>query len=448
MKNTIKELKLFIILWLTQSFSTLGSSMTGFALVIWVYNGSGSALKTALLTICSYAPYVVMSIFAGAISDKWNKKTVMLVCDSFAALCTVAVFVLLKSGNLQVQHLYILNALNGLMNTIQQPASDVAVTLLTPEKYYQKTSGMRSLSNSLVTILTPVFAAAVVAFAGIEAVIAFDLLTFSAAFLSLLFLIPLPQAAGGKAKELADGKKEDADEKQNGEEEAGGKPDGSLWQTARAGMDYLRANKGILWLMLFLAAINFVASVYEAALPAMILSKENEKVLGAVNTCVGIATLAGSVAATFLKAPKSRVRVICNCLLFSMCTENFMLAFGKTPALWCIGALLGWLFIPLMNANMDVVFRMAIPVKMQGRVYSVRNTLQFFTIPLGYFCGGLLVDRVFEPWMAAVPQNGILAALFGSGKGSGAAFLFFVAGIAGVAVCLIFRRVKYIREMW
>lgn len=451
MKNTVKELKFFIILWLTQSFSALGSAMTGFALVIWVYNGSGSALKTALLTICSYAPYVVMSIFAGAISDKWNKKAVMLVCDSFAALCTVAVFVLLKTGNLQVWHLYALNALNGLMNTVQQPASDVAATLLTPEKYYQKTSGMRSFSNSLVTILTPVFAAAAVAFAGIEAVIAFDLITFLAAFLSLLFLIPIPQAAEKRAQT------EETDRKPGSSGKTDKKPDrhgksgqesGTLWQTARGGIDYLRANKGILWLILFLAAINFVASVYEAALPAMILSKENEKVLGMVNACMGLATLAGSAMTTLLPAPKSRVRAICNCLLFSMSTENFMLAFGKSPALWCVGAVLGWFFIPFMNANMDVIFRTKIPVEMQGRVYSVRNSLQFFTIPVGYFCGGLLVDRVFEPLMAAAPQNGILVGLFGTGKGSGAAFLFFAAGIAGVAVCVLFRRVKYIREMW
>ena len=152
------ELKSFFILWITQSFSALGSAMTNFALVVWLYQSSGSALTTAMLSICSYAPYVLMSIFAGAISDKWNKKAVMLISDSFAALCTVAVLILLKTGSLEVWHLYILNALNGLMNTVQQPASDVAVTLLTPEKYYQKTSGMRSFSNSLVTILTPVFA--------------------------------------------------------------------------------------------------------------------------------------------------------------------------------------------------------------------------------------------------------------------------------------------------
>ena len=75
-KQTFSELKQFIILWLTQSLSALGSAMTNFALVIWLYNRTGSALTTALLTVCSYAPYVIMSIFAGAISDKWNKKSI------------------------------------------------------------------------------------------------------------------------------------------------------------------------------------------------------------------------------------------------------------------------------------------------------------------------------------------------------------------------------------
>lgn len=83
------ELRFFLILWLTQAFSSLGSAMTNFALVLWLYQDSGSALKTAMLTVCSYAPYVLLSIFAGVISDRWNKKAVMLVCDSVAAAGTI-----------------------------------------------------------------------------------------------------------------------------------------------------------------------------------------------------------------------------------------------------------------------------------------------------------------------------------------------------------------------
>ncbi|MBP1560469.1 MAG: MFS transporter [Oscillospiraceae bacterium] len=420
--KTLKELKAFIILWLTQSFSSLGSSMTNFALVIWLYQRSGSALTTSLLTVCSYAPYVIMSIFAGAISDKWNKKAVMLVCDSFAALCTVATLILLKAGALEVWHLYILNALNGLMNSVQSPASDVAATFLTPEKHYQKTSGMRSFSNSLVSILTPVFAAAVISFAGIEAVIAFDLITFFTAFLVLLFFIRIPEA------------------KQSSERGE------TLLQSAKIGLVYLRANKGILWLILFLSAINLIASMHNATLPAMILSKKDETALGAVSSCVGIVTLLGSVVATFFPKPKSRINVICNCLLISMSTENFLLAFGNNTVVWCIGAVLGWLVIPLMSANYDVIFRSNVPKELQGRVYSVRNTLQFFTIPVGYFLGGILVDKVFEPFMESVKSE-LLTAAFGSGKGSGAAFLFFVMGVAGMLVCLIFRRIKALRAL-
>ncbi len=420
--KTLKELKYFIILWLTQSFSALGSAMTNFALVIWLYQDSGSALTTSLLTVCSYAPYVIMSIFAGAASDKWNKKAVMLICDSFAAVCTIFTLILLKTNQLAVWHLYILNALNGLMNSIQSPASDVASTLLTPEQHYQKTSGMRSFSNSLVSILTPVFATAVISLAGIEAVIAFDLTTFAIAFLILLFFIRIPEAP----------KKAVTDE--------------SLLQSAKGGLVYLKANKGILWMILFLSAINLIASIYNAALPAMVLSKSNENALGIVNSCVGIATLIGSLIATFFPKPKSRIRVICNCLLISMSTENFLLAFGNNAFVWSIGAILGWIVIPLMGANYDVIFRTNVPKEMLGRVYSVRNTLQFFTIPVGYFLGGFLVDNVFEPFMKRTDCI-LLMNLFGTEKGAGAALLFFVIGISGVLVCLIFRKVKALYDL-
>lgn len=420
--NTLKELRTFIILWLTQALSSLGSSTTSFALVIWLYNDSGSALTTALLTVCSYAPYVIVSIFAGAISDKWNKKAVMLVCDSFAALTTVCVLVLFKTNSLEVWHLYILNALNGLMNSVQSPASDVAATLLTPEKHYQKTSAMRYFSNSLVSIITPVLAAAIVSFAGLDAVIAFDLATFAVAFTVLLFFIKIPEVPQNESSKE------------------------TLLQSAKGGISYLGRNKGLLCMILFLSAINFIASIYNAALPALTLSKSNEAALGAVSSSVGIATLIGSVIATVFPKPKSRSKTICACLLVSMSTENFLLAFGNNTIAWCIGAVLGWLFIPLMSANYDVIFRSTVPKEMLGRVYSVRNTLQFFSIPVGYFLGGFLVDKVFEPFMAGT-ENTLLLNIFGTEKGSGAALLFFVIGIAGVIVCTVFSRIKALREL-
>lgn len=420
--QNLKELKSFFILWLSQSLSALGSAMTNFALVIWSYQQYGSALQTALLSISSYAPYVIMSIFAGALSDRWNKKTVMLVCDSFAALCTVTVLILLQSGRLALWHLYGLNALNGLMNTIQQPASDVSISLLVPKRHFQRISGLRSLSNSLVTVLTPVLATALLSFSSMQAVIFADLATFTFAFISLLCFVKIP------AVETRESSQE------------------SVLQSAGAGLRYLKQNRGILDLILFLAGINLIASMYNAALPAMILSRENggEAVLGFVNTAAGLATLAGSILVSILPAPKSRVRIICNTLLFSMSMENFLLAFSRSPVVWCAGAVLGWIAVPMMGANMDVLFRNRIPIEMQGRVYAARNTLQFFTIPVGYLLGGVFVDQICEPFMAVQSAGSLPSLLFGIGKGSGASLLFFFLAIAGISVCLFFRRSPHI----
>ena len=189
MKN--KSLRDFYILWSTQSLSQLGSAMTSFALTLWLYDKTGSALGTATLTICTYAPYVVMSIFAGAISDKFDKKKTMLACDALAALTTLLVFVLYKAELLCVWHLYAVNAVSGLMNTVQQPASEVANTLVVPKAYYQKASGLQSLSRSIISIGNPLLASALYGLAGLDAVIAVDLTTFAIAFLALLLFIHL-----------------------------------------------------------------------------------------------------------------------------------------------------------------------------------------------------------------------------------------------------------------
>lgn len=413
-----RDLRDFLILWSTQSFSALGSAMTSFALVIWSYQQQGSALTTAMLSICSYTPYVVMSIFAGALSDRWDKKRTMLFCDGFAALTTVAALILLRTGELRIGHIYFINALNGLMNTVQQPASDVAVSLLTPPERIQRVGGLRALSYSLVTVLSPMMATAMLTLFGLSAVMAFDLLTCAVAMIALAGWVRIPRA------------KEDAAQAQ------------PLLAAAREGLRYLRGATAVMQVILLLAGINLIASMYNAALPAMALSRQNggEAVLGGINAASGAAMLLGSGLASMLPAPRDRRRVIYNCLLFSMSTENLLLALGRSAPVWCLGAVLGWLFIPLMNANVDAMLRETIPIDMQGRVYSVRNTLQFFTIPLGYLAGGALVDGVMEPLMARQAPGSWLVALFGEGKGSGAAALFFVLAIAGTLLCLIVRR--------
>lgn len=411
--KTKNELRDFYILWITQSISQLGSSITAFALTLWLYEQTGSSLGTAMLTICSYAPYVIMSIFAGALTDRFDKKKTMLVCDVLAAMCTVTIFILYKANALMIWHLYALNAFSGLMNTVQQPASEVAMTLIIPEKYYQKTSGFRSLSRSLVSILNPLIATSLYSFIGLTGVIAVDIGSFAVAFAALMFFIIIPESKSDKTE--------------------------NVHVLAKKGLMYLKANPMIMTMILFMSGVNLIASAFDGILPGLVLPnpKGGSSVLGMVTSCSGIAMMIGSLLVSVLPKPKDRIKVVYLTMLISLGTENFLLAFSREPVIWCIGQIIGWVLVPVMSANYDVIFKMTVPVELQGRVYACRNTMQFFTIPIGLFLGGFMVDNVCEPLMSRYGDMPILAALFGTGKGSGAALMMFIIGIGGVLICLI-----------
>ena len=412
----------FILLWTTQTLSRLGSSLTPFSLILWAYGETGSALSTALLTVSSYVPYILLSLPVGTLTDRMNKKHLMLISDTAAALCTLTILFVWLSGNLELWHLYIVNAITGTAQAFQQPASEVATTLVTPEDKYQKAGSLNALAYSVINMASPVIATALYSAGGLTLVIIVDLSTFTVAFLSLLLFVKIPEVKSEKHK------------------------DSHIMMDLKESLCFLKVNTGILQVILFLAAINFVASIYNAALPAMILSFESESTLAAVQSTAGIAMITGSAIAAMMPAPKSRVKMIIISLFISMSTENFMLSFSRNPAIWCLGAFLGWLCIPVMNTNLDALMRSSIPSGIQGRVYSARNMLQFFTIPLGYLAGGFLVDAVFEPFMADKSDT-VVNQLFGTGKGSGAAFLFAVIGVMGVLVCIVFSRLENMRKL-
>lgn len=359
-----KKFSNFILLWATQTLSRLGSSLTPFALILWAYGKTGSALSTALLTVSSYVPYILLSLPVGSLTDRMNKKRLMLLSDTAAAICTFTILLVWLSGNLELWHLYLVNCITGTAQAFQQPASEVATTLVTPEDKYQKAGSFNALAYSVVNMASPVIATALYSVGGLTLVIIVDLSTFTVAFLSLLFFVRVPEMEKEKYE------------------------NNHIMMDLKEALVFLITNIGILQVILFLAAINLIASIYNAALPAMILSFESESVLAAVQSTAGIAMIIGSAIATMMPTPKSRVKMIIISLFISMSSENFMLSFFRSPVMWCIGAFLGWLCIPVMNTNLDALMRSRIPSSIQGRVYAARNMLQFFTIPLGYLVGG------------------------------------------------------------
>ena len=425
-KHSFRQLHSFLLLWGSQTVSQLGTAMTDYAVIIWVYSRKGTASSVTLLTVCTFLPTIFFRFLAGSAVDRWNKKRVMLIADTLAACGTLAVFMLHSADMLQIRHLYVINFLLSLMNAFQEPASFVAVSMLVPKEHYARAGGLQGFSGAAVSILAPALGALLVASGGLELVLIIDLATFAFAFLVLLFLIRIPEP-----------------ERQKAEEEPFSK-------TCLAGIRYLKEHTAILRITLFLAVINFLAKLgNDGMLSPFILGRtgNNQPVLGAVESFTALGVLAGSLLVTLMKPVKKRVRLIfiTTGLVFA---GNIIQGLTSRPWLWCAAAFGSYLMAAVMNANEEAVIREKVPPEMQGRVFSAKSTLQNFTIPIALLLGGVLADRVFEPFMQAdSPMKQALSGLVGTGKGSGIGLMFLIVGIAGMLISFTRLRKPVYREL-
>ena len=187
------------------------------------------------MTFCSYVPFVIVSLFAGSFLDRHKKKSVLLLSDTFAAVCTIAVCLLALWKKLEIWHIYLVNILIGFMNAFQSPALSVSLGILVPEEYRSRASGMSSFSSNLITVVTPMLAAALFSFGGLKGILFIDLLTFLFGAGILFFFISIPEVS----------LKEHIGEKQ-------GPFTGFLW-----GWRFLKAHKGILYIILSMSILNF-----------------------------------------------------------------------------------------------------------------------------------------------------------------------------------------------
>ena len=409
----------FLLFWGSQSLSQLGSAMSGFALILWVYRQTGSAMPTSLLTFFSYLPMILASTAAGPFVDMHKKKTIMLLCDLIAALCSCRVLAVLLLGRLELWHIYVVNGIVGLMNAFQIPAHAVAVGLIAPGQQYGRVSGLNSFSSNLCTVAAPMLAAALYSIGRLSGVVLFDLCTFLAAELLLLLRIRIP---------------EDIPVKGSGRRK--------IFAGCAEGFRYLAERRDLLLLIAGMAVLNFFSRLtYENILSPMVLARSggSETALGTVNAVLGLGGILGGLAVSAGKLPESDPhKLIWLPAAFSFLFGDLLMGFGRGQAVWCVAAAAASIPIPFLSAGQNIVLYRTIPKEMQGRVFAVRNALQYSTIPAGILLGGWLADFVFEPYLVSgTALSQFLQQLVGAKEGSGMAVMFLCTGTLGAAFSLV-----------
>ncbi|BCL39995.1 MFS transporter [Nostoc sp. MS1] len=401
-----KRMRVFIIIWLGQLVSLLGSGLTSFALGVWVYQRTGSVTDFSLISLFTTLPLVLASPVAGAFVDRWDRRKTMFYSDLGAGISTIAIALLLFFGRLELWHIYLATAVSSICKAFQLPAYTAASTTLVPKEHLHRVGGLTQMGQSVAELASPVLAGILVVTIKIQGVLLIDFCTFCFALITLL-IVKFPKYETTTI---------DAIKKS------------SLLGDISSGWHYITTRPGLLGLQMFFAATNFLQGIVEVLATPLILSFVSPAVAGSILSIGGSGMLFGSIVMSIWKGPKRRVNVVF-CFLFLNGLSMIVAGLRASPALFTLAVFLFCYGLPMINGSNQIIIQRKVPLDLQGRVFALSKMISGISFPVAYLVAGPLSDYVFEPLMAV---NGPLAdsigQIIGIGKGRGIALLFIVIG--------------------
>jgi len=413
----------FAVIWAGQMVSLIGSGMTGFAVGIWVYQNTGSITNFALIGICVVVPGIIVSPFAGALVDRFNRGRMMMLSDTAAGTGSLVLALLFFSGKLTLREIYVLISISSVAGAIRLPAYMALLSQLVPTKHVGRTSGMMQMGPAAARVLSPLLAAFLLSKINFQGVVAVDFITFVIAVTTLVAIhVPTLPARGLKR---------------------------SLMHDVLEGWRYMKQQPELFVLLVFFAAINVTYGVAQVLFTPIILSFADRIMLGKVMSIGALGFLAGSVVMSVWGGPARRVHAILGFAFF----YDLALIFGGLKASVVVMSVAMFLMvfqIPIINGCSQAIWQTRTAREMQGRVFSVRMVIAWSSAPMASFLAGRLADRVFEPLFAAHgPISGTWLSFIGTGAGRGAAFLLILNGIIALAMttgCYFSRRLWFLEQ--
>ncbi len=410
--ETLRGMKTFLVIWVGQLVSIIGSGLTGFALSVWMFEQTGQATPIAMNALAFNLPRVILSPIAGSVADRYNRRMVLILADCGAALSTLAVAIILLSGNLQVWHIYLTTAISSAFSAFQEPAYRASITMLVPKKDLARAGGIQQIGFAIQSILTPLIASVLYLAIGLEGVILVDFATFFIAIGALL-VVRIPQPKPTTETE-AEGEKQ------------------SMWQDSLFGWRYLRKRPGLFGLLWYYAAVNFFLSLSGVLMIPLVLSYGAATDMGVIQMAGGAAMLIGGLLIGVWGGPKSR-------LIWGVVAAIALSGFGYflvglRPLTWLIGLaqFVILFFIPISASLSQAVWQKKVAPDIQGRVFAIRAMIAYLIIPLANLVAGPLADNIFEPLLqeGGASSETFVAGVVGVGTGRGIALIFIVSAIS------------------
>jgi amino acid adenylation domain-containing protein len=404
------SLATFFTVAIGEIISVIGSTLTSFALGVWVYEQTGLVSTYAMMMIFITLPAIALAPVAGTLADRVDRKNIMVASNCLAGFSTAAAAILIWTGSLQIWNVYVLAGLTAVANAFRLPAYTSVITQIVPKRYYGKANGFVQLGIGMGTFIGPALAGALIGLIGLPGIVLADFVTFLIA-VSALLSVRLPDTLFTRREE-------------------------PFFKEMVGGWYYIIKRHSLVAMIVMVTIANYFVGLIESLITPLVLVSGSPESLGIVMASNGAGILAGSAVMSLWGGTQRRINgILASTLLSGLC----VVFAGSSPATLIQAAgMFGFGFaLALVNAHWISTVQTKVGLELQGRVMATNLMLMEAMVPLGYLTAGPLADRVFEPLMASGGAWApVLGSIIGTGAGRGMGLILVLSG-AFVALCAI-----------
>ena len=359
--------RVFAIIWTGQFLSILTSSIVNFAIVLWLSLETGSAEVLAFATMAALLPQSVLGLFTGIFIDRWKRKRVMIMADSFIAFCTLILAVLFYFDLAKISHIYSVGS------AFHMPAMQASVPLLAPKSELMRIAGINQVIQSVCNIAGPALAGLFITMMKMTNILLLDVAGAAFACLSLCFVfIPDP-----------------SHEERNSELH--------LWREAKEAIMEVRNQYGLSWLFLLSILATFVIMPVSVLFPLMTLNHfaGNAFQVSLVEVSWGGGALLAGALLGLKKYRWNEILLINGMYIALGLTFLFSGLLPVSGFIWfAVLTALGGVCGSLYFATFTTVIQSRIDPGVMGRVFSFYMSFSMLPSMIGLLSTGFLADSI------------------------------------------------------
>jgi MFS family permease len=405
--KTTSNFPKFLLLWTGSLISSVGGGLTSFGLGVYVFQQTGSAAGMALVTLLAFLPTLLLSVPAGVLADRYDRRILMMIGDGFSAFGILYILICMIRGQASLTQICVGVFVSAVFSSLLEPSYRATVTDLLTREEYSKASGLVSLAGSARYLISPVLAGILLTVSDIRLLLVIDICTF---FVTVTSTAVVKKGLVSKPAEERE----------------------TFAESMRQGWEAVHSRKGVFLLILLSSALTCFMGAFQILAEPLILAFQSSAALGVGETICASGMLVSSLLLGIRGLKKGYAGVLSNSLMVAGLS---MAAFGIWENMYpiCVFGFLFFAMLPLANNCLDYLVRTNIPDELQGRAWGFIGFLSQIGYVVAYGTAGALAD--------------LLGKRSGLGVGRGAAFVVMGAGVLLALMAFAIRFIRRIRDL-